>query len=69
MTIKGSIDRLEDDFAVIFLSNGRRVDWPITALPDDLGEGDAIAFSINENAADAKNREDLTKELLNQLLR
>lgn len=69
MIIKGIIDRLEEDFAVIILGNNTRVDWPISALPDDLGEGDAITFTINEDAKETKNREEIAKEILNQILK
>ncbi len=69
MIVKGIIDRLEENFAVIMLTGGGRVDWPISALPDDLEEGDAITFSINEDAKETKDREALAKELLNQILK
>lgn len=69
MMVKGTIDRLEEDFAVIILSGGGRVDWPISALPDDLEEGDAITFSINEDTKETSDRTALAKEILNQILK
>lgn len=69
MIIKGAIDRLEENFAIIILASGQRVDWPISALPDDLEEGDAITFSINEDAKETTDREALAKEILNQILK
>ncbi len=68
MIIGGIIDRLEEDYAVILLDSGNRVDWPILALPDEIGEGDSVNFSINENVVATNSREELARTMLNQLL-
>jgi len=43
------VDRIEGDFAVLEVG-GTTVDWPLSALPEGVGEGSALSvvFSIVE---------------------
>lgn len=39
-----TIDRIEDDVAVLDLGDGRTVDVPLALLPDGCQEGDGLSF-------------------------
>lgn len=41
------IDRFENDFAVIELENGNKVNMPKVLLPADAKEGDAICIAVD----------------------
>ena len=60
--ISGYIDRIEEGVAVILLNDGDyQLNYPAELLPDNLGEGDYIALSIER---DEKKREAMLKEAL-----
>lgn len=46
--MKYTIDRFEENFAVVELENRSFVNIPITALPSDAKEGDIISVRIDE---------------------
>ncbi len=50
--IKGYIDRIEEDKAVILLGDDyQKLNFPMEYLPKDLGEGDYIAIDIKRDEA------------------
>ena len=58
MSVHVTIDRIEDDMAVLEVA-GQRVDWPVCALPPGASEGDryAVAFdTIEGDPTDARAR-------------
>jgi len=66
--IKAIIDRFEGDLAVLKL-NGAEVLWPKTQLPSGMGEGDLIVFQILTDEESQKEKEQLAKDFINNLLK
>jgi hypothetical protein len=66
--IKAIIDRFEGDLAVLKL-NGAEVLWPKTQLPGGMGEGDLIVFQILTDEESQKEKEQLAKDFINNLLK
>lgn len=67
--IKGVIDRIEGDKAVIKTEDRQELRWPKNKLPADLGEGDLVELAVG--AADslaAEQQKKVAKEILKQIL-
>ncbi len=47
-TLRGAIDSLEGDWAVLVLDDGQRLDWPRERLPSGAGEGAVVVLSLEE---------------------
>ena len=48
--VKGYIDRIEEDKAVILLGEDyKKLTFPVKYLPKDLGEGDFVTVEINRD--------------------
>jgi hypothetical protein len=68
MEEKITIDRFEDDKAVLKTDDNKTIIWPIKKLPDNIKEGDILTFTIfTETEKTAKNKE-LAKTILNEIL-
>jgi len=68
MIVKLTIDRFENDKAVLINDNGQSVIWPADKLPADCHEGQALEFFISADLkTEAKNRH-LAKDILNEIL-
>ena len=67
--IKGVIDRLEGDKAVIKTEDRQELIWQRDKLPHDLGEGDLVELAIGaaDNLA-SQRQEKVAKEILKQIL-
>jgi hypothetical protein len=48
IVLRGVIDSLEDDWALIVLDDEQRLDWPRERLPADLSSGMAITLNLKE---------------------
>jgi hypothetical protein len=66
--IKTTIDRFEGDFAVLSYGNGT-FNWPKDKLPDEAKEGDIFVLIAKRDVDATKDREELAKTLLNDLLK
>lgn len=68
MEEKITIDRFEDDKAILKTSDSKTIIWPTQKLPENVKEGDVLIFTIHtENEKTAKNKE-LAKTILNEIL-
>lgn len=68
MEEKITIDRFEDDKAVLKTSDNKTIIWPTKKLPENVKEGDILLFTIQtENEKTTKNKE-LAKTILNEIL-
>ncbi len=67
--IIGTIDRLEENFAVIKLTTGQEIFWDKNNLPADCVAGDTLTFTIAKDEKTTQNNEQLAKDILNQILK
>lgn len=64
------VDRIEGDQAVLLVGDdGEQVLWPVKCLPEGVGEGSVISFSLSADAAATKAAEDVIDSLINRLER
>lgn len=47
-TLRGAIDSLEKDWAVLVLDDGQRLDWPRERLPSGAAEGAVVVLSLEQ---------------------
>ena len=59
------IDRIEEDIAVVEISEGNMLDIPLSALPEGVKEGDVITLGINCGSRQA--REERINDLMDSL--
>jgi hypothetical protein len=53
-SLRGVIDALEGDWAVISLDDGQRLNWPRERLPGDAGVGMVIVLSLEPTGPSAQ---------------
>ncbi|MBC7249439.1 MAG: DUF3006 domain-containing protein [Anaerolineae bacterium] len=52
--LRGVVDSLEEDWAVIVLDDGQRLDWPRSSLPPDVSAGMAVTLNVSQATASAE---------------
>jgi len=67
MNIKLTIDRFEEEKAVLKTEDGISIVWPKDKLPKESHEGMILIFNINDANAE-KNDQKLAKDILNEIL-
>lgn len=68
MIIKFTVDRFENDKAVLIDSSGQTVIWPKNKLPESLREGSSINFEVAEDkGAEMKNKQ-TAKDIINEII-
>ena len=68
MNIKLTIDRLEGEKAVLLTEDGQSIIWPKNKLSAGSKEGMIFNFNILNDTETKKNKEELAKEILNEIL-
>lgn len=68
MNIKATIDRFENDKAVLRTEDGRSIAWPKDKLPNGAREGASLNFNILSDNETEKDKRELAKEILNEIL-
>ena len=63
-----TIDRFEDDNAVLKFENGRSISWPLTNLPENIKESEIINFKITTNKEKKETDRSIAKSILNEIL-
>ena len=63
-----TVDRLEDDQAVLRFDDGQELVVPVALLPDGTGEGARVTLSFVGNAADESGRAAHARDVLNEIL-
>ncbi len=66
--IKATIDRLENDLAVIRLDDGQELSLPLNLLPPGSSEGSLLSLSLGDEASLTKERQAQARALLNEIL-
>ena len=66
--MKWIVDRIEGDYAVVELENGKAVDIPLISLPEDIKEGAVINVSADKAETDKRkeNIDSLAKKLFRE---
>jgi len=68
MNTKATIDRFEEDKAILILKTREVVIWPKNRLPENSAEGKVISISIEDDRISTENNSKKAKELLNEIL-
>lgn len=68
MTIKLTIDRLENDKAILKTEDRSTIIWPKNQLPENIHEGMVLVFNIINDAKAEKDKKQLAKDILNEIL-
>lgn len=68
MLIKLTIDRFEEDKAVLKTEENETIIWPKSKLPKNLNEGAKLLFLITNNKEEEKLGKQLAKDILNEIL-
>jgi len=68
MLIKLTIDRFEEDKAVLKTEENETIIWPKNKLPKNLNEGAKLLFLITNNKEEEKLGKQLAKDILNEIL-
>ena len=68
MNIKITIDRFEGNKAVLKTENNNEIIWPKDKLPEQAREGMVLNFNIQNNAQAEKEKKELAKDILNEIL-
>lgn len=71
--IKGFIESLNEETAVIKTTAGRKILWPLDDIPADCQLGTAMTLTIGKEEADdsqdKNHQEELAKKILNDFLK
>lgn len=68
MLVKMTIERFEDDRAILKSDDGARAVWPRNKLPAELSAGLVLTFDIGEEKELMDKNKRLAKDILNELL-
>lgn len=68
MKIKLTIDRFENDKAILKTEDRSTIIWPKDQLPENIHEGMVLVFNITNDAKDEKDKKELAKDILNEIL-
>lgn len=63
-----TIDRFENEKAVLKTEDGETIVWPKNMLPAGAKEGMILAFTVIGDEEKEKNKKELAKDILNELL-
>lgn len=69
MIHKLTLDRLEDDRAVLLTDDHRIITLPASFLPTELKTGQTVYCELKTNLTDGQTDEHLAKAVLNELLK
>lgn len=66
--LKGTIDRIEKDIAVIILENNQQLNYPLAKITPSLKAGDQIELTITLDEKNTLKIEGEAKQILNDIL-
>ncbi|MFA6306439.1 MAG: DUF3006 domain-containing protein [Patescibacteria group bacterium] len=69
MLIELTVDRFEEDKAVLIAKNGLAIIWPKNELPADTHEGAVLSFDIREAAEREKQDKQTAKDIINEIIK
>jgi hypothetical protein len=65
--LKTTVDRIEGEYAVL-THHGEQILWPKDKLPEHTKEGDVLVLVAKRDEDARKDREELAKTVINELL-
>ena len=65
----GTIEKFKDTSAIVKMSDGQKISWPIKNLPDDCLVGTKVSLSLNTPGTDKANKDDVALSMLNEVLK
>lgn len=68
MLIEFTIDRFEQDKAILVESGGQAVVWPKNKLPGGTHEGSAVFFEIQNSEEREKQNRQTAKDIINEII-
>ena len=68
MNIQLTIDRFENEKAVLKFDSGETLVWPKSKLPENIKEGDVLKINIDSDSEATDSKHGEAKEILNELL-
>ena len=69
ISLKFTVDRIEEGYAVLLLRNEEStiVNWPLKAIPFSISEGDVLIFKIEKDEEERDAARERVKSLLQKL--
>jgi len=67
-SLKATLDRFEEDWAIFSINDGKQIIWPKDKLPQGLEEGAVIKIKLYTSQDEEKERRELAKNILNEIL-
>jgi len=67
--LKGVVDHFEKNQAIIKLTDGQEIRWPVDRLADGLQESGVIKLILKTTADDASETQATARAILNQILK
>lgn len=67
--MQATIDRIENNKAVLKTNDGQEWLWPADQLPKDAQEGSVVELEIKSDKESEREREKLARAVLNEVLR
>lgn len=68
MKFEFTVDRFEDNKAVLRSEYNETVIWPKEKLPTNIKEGSIVAFMISDGSEIKDEKTNLAKDILNEIL-
>ncbi len=69
MLIELTVDRLEEDKAVLAAKDGTVIIWPKDKLPENIHEGSVLCLDIQEAAEREKQNKQTAKDIINEIIK
>jgi len=69
MRIDLTVDRFEEDAAVLVAADGTAIVWPKDKLPANLAEGSALNFEILKDKEREKKDRQTAKDIINEIIK
>jgi len=63
-----TIDRFEEDKAILKTEDNKTIVWPKQKLPSDIKEGAVLTFIITKDLETEDEKKELAKNILNEIL-
>ena len=68
MNIKATVDRFENEKAVLITKDKNEIIWPKNKLPEETSEGMVLNINISNDKKNTEKNKELAKEILNEIL-